>query len=377
MKQIPLFKTKMHKNDLSSIKLVLERETFWAIGSEIEDFENRLSNYLGVKHCLVFNSGTSAGHVLMESLNIKNKEVIIPSFSFIATANVVKMAGGLPVFADIEEETLGISPTSVEGLINSNTRVIMPMHYGGSSCNITQLKDICRKNSIFLIEDNAESLGCEKGGKMLGSFGSASWLSFASNKIISTGEGGAIATNDLEIYEKCKLIRSHGREEKSNYFNSSDFFDYIDLGYNFRMPSMNAALGISQLDNIESNISKRRKIASKYNNFFSESNYFDLIPSLSQPESVYQLYSILTRDSNFRSSLISYLGKNNISSKVYFSPIHETTFYRKKLKYKDDLPITSEISNRILSLPIYPDLSDEDIERVISVIQTFVNNYES
>ena len=260
--KIPLYKIDWDKEDVRTVTNVIKRGMDWAIGPEIEEFEQSLANYHDSKYCVVFNSGTSAGHAALLSLNLKpSSEVIVPSFTFIATANWPLMVGTKPIFSEIEEETLGMDPSYLNSIISKKTKVIMPIHYGGMPCKIIEIKKFAEQHKLTLIEDSAESIGSTIGNKKAGSFGDMSILSFAGNKVLTTGEGGAVIVNSKKIYEKLKLIRSHGRQINSNYFQTNEVPNYVSLGYNWRMSSMTAALGISQLSKLDKLISKRRKNA--------------------------------------------------------------------------------------------------------------------
>src|SRR3989344_4049287 len=210
----------------------------WTLGPEVEEFEKKLANYVGTDYCVTFNSGTSAGHAALIAIGIKPKEeIIVPSFTFIATANMALMVNAKPKFVDIEEQTLGLDPAQVEQSITKKTRTILPIHYAGLPCKIDEIAIIAKKKKIPLIEDAAESLGARIGNKMVGTFGGISIFSFAGNKTLTTGEGGALTTNSKKLFEKLKLIRSHGRLDKQNYFSSINKSDYVSLGYNWRMSS--------------------------------------------------------------------------------------------------------------------------------------------
>jgi len=210
--KIPLYKIFTDEEDLNLITKVIQRGNNWALGPEIDEFENALKNYVGVDYCLTLNSGTSALHSALLANDIgQNDEVIVPSFSFISTANSVLFVGGKPVFADIEENTFGLSPSSILSKKTPQTKAIIPMDYGGLSCNIFEINQLAKDNDLILIEDAAESLGSTINGKKVGSQSDCAIFSFCGNKVLTTGEGGAVITNSKKLYEKIKLIRSHGR----------------------------------------------------------------------------------------------------------------------------------------------------------------------
>jgi perosamine synthetase len=304
-------------------------------------------------------------------------EVIVPSFSFISTANAVILAGAKPVFAEIEEESLGLDPEDVKKKINSSTKAILPMHYGGRVCkNINILRKIADEHNILLIEDNAESFGAKINGKLAGTIGHAGMISFCQNKIITTGEGGAIITNDKLIYERLILIRSHGRIEQAgvSYFESTEIEDYIEIGFNFRISSISAALGISQLKKIDSILNKRRETGEFYNQILQKIKDLSILPAIEDTEIVYQLYSILLNNPESRKPLQDFLLSKGIYSKIYFAPIHLKSYYQQKYGYKKgDLPKTEEISNRIMSLPVSLNFKREDQEYIARMIADYYN----
>jgi perosamine synthetase len=371
--KIPLFKIYHDEEDIRAVEGVLRRGMHWAAGPEIAEFEKKISSYIGAKYSVSFNSGTSALHALLLAYGIKaGNEVIVPSFTFVATANAPLFVGAKPVFADIEEKTYGLDPEDVKEKITKRTKCIIPVHYGGCPCQIRELREIANDNNLILIEDAAEAFGAKIKNDKIGTLGDSSFFSFCQNKIITTGEGGAVVTNSREIYEKLKLVRSHGRKEDSGYFSTPQYVDYVVLGYNFRMPSMNAALGITQLGKVEKLIAMRRK-NSEY-----LSKKLSCLTEVETPEPpegfyhVYQMYTIkLKGEKGLRDKLSRYLARKGIMTKVFFHPVHLTYFYKKKLGYKDKLPVTEEISKRVLTLPMFPSLTKEEMNYIAGAIERF------
>lgn len=370
-KNIPLFKIYYEDDDINSVKKAIELGMYWAIGPSIEQFEKLIAEYFGVKYCTVFNSGTSALHAALTSHGIQSgDEIIVPSFTFIATANAPLFVQAKPVFADIEPVTFGLDSEDVSEKITQKTKAIIPVHYGGCPAQIQALKEIAEDNGILLIEDVAESFGSKINGKMTGVFGDSAMLSFCQNKVITTGEGGAIITNSKDLFKKLLLFRSHGRLDDGDYFSNAYASEYIELGYNFRMSNLTASLGISQLSKVEKIINMRINVAQNYLDRLKNINDI-LLPNV--PENgrhVFQLFSIRTNES-FRNDLITFLKSKGISSKIYFSPVHQTHFYKTVLKYDVQLPVTETISKETLSLPIYPTMTVEEQDYVIEMIQRF------
>ena len=367
---VPLFEI---YNDEEDVKLVSEQIAsgkFWAVGSKVTEFEEMIADYIGTNHAITFNSGTSALHAALLAHGIsKNDEVIVPSFTFIATVNSPLFVGAVPIFADIEEETCGLNPESVEDKITKNTKAIIPVHYGGCPCKIKELKDIAEDNDLILIEDAAEAFGASVDGKNIGTFGDSNVLSFCQNKIITTGEGGAIVTDSDEIYEKLKLIRSHGRLESGDYFSTVGLFDYIELGFNWRMSNLTATLGISQIKKADKIIEMRKNNVEYLSKRILEETDEITIPEVPKGYNhVYQLFSVLA---NQRDELIDYLSDNGISSKIYFDPVHKSEFYKNGLKYDDVLPITEKMHEKTITLPMFPTLTKEQMDYMADTIGKF------
>ena len=374
--KIPLYRVFTDKDDLNSISKVLKRGMDWAMGPEIIQFEKSLAEYVGSKFCISFNSATSALHASLLAAKItKGDEIIIPSFTFIATPNSALMVNAIPKFVDIDIDNLGLDLKHLEQNISTKTKAIIPVHYAGLPCKIEEISEIAQKKKICLIEDAAESLGSHVNKKMTGTFGDMGIFSFAGNKILTTGEGGAIVTDSKQLYEKLKLIRSHGRKENLNYFSSTLAPNYISLGYNWRMSSITAALAISQLKKLNKLIKLRRKNA-EYLSFNLKK--FPEIRVPVEPKGcyhVYQLYSIILESNKLRNNLKEFLTKKGIMSKVFFEPTHLTNFYRKKiLKKKLTLQNTETISSCILSLPMFPGLTKQELDYICTSIKEFIEN---
>ncbi|MBU1976224.1 MAG: NeuD/PglB/VioB family sugar acetyltransferase [Nanoarchaeota archaeon] len=372
--KIPLFRIHSDQEDIEAVSKVIRRGSFWADGPEIKEFESKLAEMHSKRYALTFNSGTSALHVMLLACDVKDGEVIVPSFTFTSTVNSVLLAGAKPVFAEIEKETFGLDAVDVEKRITDKTKAVMIVHYAGCIAKDTeQIKELCKKKEILLLEDAAETMGATIDGNLAGTIGAAGMLSFCQSKIISTGEGGAVLTDNKNWYEKMKLLRSHGRLENENtdYFSSIEESDYLELGYNFRMPTMCAALGLSQFKKIEKMIKARQELAEFLNKELAGINDITCsIPPKGQNH-VYQLYTIMLSSKEIRNSLQKHLENKGIMSKAYFPPVHLTTYYQKKGSSKGDLPETERLSQQVLSLPFYVDMSQEDREFLANSVKEF------
>jgi perosamine synthetase len=351
-KNIPMFKMDWETEDIKAIEKVITRGNNWTISGEVNELENAISKYVGVKYGVAFNSGTSALHALMLAYGIRpGDEVIVPSFTFIATANCVLFVGAKPVFADIEDEYYGLDPIDVEQKITKKTKAIIPVHYGGGPCRIKELKRIAKKHNLILIEDACESLGAVYDYKMVGSFGDSAVFSFCQNKIITAGEGGLVTTNNKKLAEKLRQIADHGKVNG----------EFVSLGYNWRMSNLTASIVLSQFKRIEDIISQRIDNV----RYLNKRLYFTEEP-ITNIRNVFQLYTI--RFGTDRDKIQKLLTKNGIGNKVYFEPVHLSPFY-KSLGYKEgELPMTEQLSKEVITLPMYASLSRKDMDYISNII---------
>ena len=371
--KIPLFKMYWDTQDVVAVTKVIKRGSYWTMGPEIQTLENNIAGFIGKKYGVSFNSGTSALHATLLAYDIKHgNEVIVPSFTFIATANVVVLTGATPMFADIEKQSYALDPEDVKEKITAKTKAIIPIHYGGGPCkNIKALQEIAKDHHLVLLEDAAESLGAKIHNRRVGTFGDAAMFSFCQNKVITAGEGGIVVTDSKTIAAKLQLIRSHGRvESKEGYFATTKELDYIQAGYNYRLPSINAALVLSQFKKFNRIIHMRREKAAYYTKKLSKIKDIRTPAESKDEYHVYQLYTIELSDKKTRDHLQQHLTKAGIMTKVYFEPIHLKTFYIKEFNYKkNDLPVTEEMAEKVLTLPLYPSLTKKEIDYIISVIE--------
>jgi len=359
---IPLIKLYWTQEDIDAVTSIIKGGRYWANGPIIDIFERKVAEYVGTKYALAFNSGTSALHAALDASGVAGSEVIVPSFTFIATPNSVIMADGIPIFCDIESISYGLNPRIVENCITDHTKAIMPIHYGGGACDISALKECAESYDLLLFEDSAEGLGVKVDGKHVGTFGEWGMFSFTDAKIISGGEGGVIVTDDYTLVDHMKRFRDHGR--MGNQF--------VSLGYNFRMSSMTAALCLSQFNNLSYVIRERRKKAVVMNELIESDPLLENIVTPEIGSNTFQMYTI---EAPNRNDLQSYLTKHGVGSKIWFSPVHDTVFY-KNLGYTDVLPITREVSSKVLSLPIYPQITDDEQEYIAKMLHDFYSNHQ-
>ena len=371
--KIPLFKIYWDEEDINAVNEVIRSGMYWCVGKQIEELERRICEYLGVKYCVVFNSGGSALHALMLAYKFKpGDEIIVPSFTFIATAYAPLYVGAKPVFTDIEEETFGLDPEDVKEKISKKTKAIIPIHYGGMPCKIDELKDIAEDHNIVLIEDAAESFGARFKDQFVGIFGDSAIFSFCHNKVFTTSEGGCAVTDDKKIYERLKLIRSYGKTVSKDNINTIQE-DYIEIGYNLRMSTILAALGISQLKKVNRTIEMRRYNAEYLNKRLKKIKHIKVPePPSTDYYPVYQMYTIrVLEGGETRNKLMKFLGDKGIATKIYFEPLHNYTVFR-NLGYSNiELPKTEKLSSQVLTLPMYPHMTEEELNYIVDSVYEF------
>lgn len=370
--KIPLCKIYIDNNEINAVKKVL-KSGWLAHGPKNEEFENLFKEYVNTKHAACFNSGTSALLTAIIASKLKG-EIILPSFTFTASANVIVLAGCTPVFADINPRTFNIDPKDVERKITRNTVAITPVHYAGQICEMNKIMDIAKEHNLVVIEDSAETIGAELNNKKAGSFG-IGCFSFYPTKNITTGEGGIMTFNDDSILSRVNAIKSHGLVkptfEKESEIKSW-YRDAVLPGYNFRMSDINAVIGVEQIKKIRKINSLRRKNALYLNNKLERYVGFHIVvPKVDDiKKHVYQMYIIKVNDASKRNALLSYLKNKGIGASVHFEPpVHLQTYYRKL--YPANLPITEKICKQVITLPMFPGLKKEELDYMIQNITDF------
>jgi len=356
---IPIAKPLIGEEEKEAVIEVLESGML-ASGPKVEEFERKFANFVGVKYAVATSSGTTALHLALLSLGIKKgDEVIVPSFSFVATANAVLFCNAKPVFCDIDSRTFNIDPEKIEKLITNKTKAIIPVHLYGQPADMKPILEIAEKYNLYVIGDAAQAHGARYNGRMVGSFGDAECFSFYPTKNMTTGEGGMIITNNEEIAEMAYSIRNHGRE-KTRWG-----YEHNRLGYNYRMTDIAAAIGIEQLKKLPKFNEMRRKNAQYMNKELQEVNEVEIPYVIKNVEHVYHQYTIKCKN---REKIIENLRKNDIGFGIYYpKPLH---FYKHLRKFAHkDLKNSEEIANKVLSLPIHPSLKKEDLEKIANVIK--------
>lgn len=355
---IPVSKPVLSDIDVSLVTDAVTSGWVSSQGEYVARFEREFADFCGVRHCILTSNGTVALHLALKALNIgRGHEVIVPDLTFVATANAVVHAEATPITADVRYEDWCIDPSSVERLITSQTRAIIPVHLYGHPAAMHGLLAIAQKHDLKIIEDSAESHGAEYYGQKVGGLGDCAAFSFYGNKLITTGEGGAITTNCDEIAERARFLRDHAMSKYKRYWHT-------EVGYNFRMTNLQAALGVGQLSQIDSFITERDRILDTYRRILSPSGII-LNPSLSSIRTVNWITCVLipgvTRLQ--RDSLISDLYEAGIDTRPFFYPLSTLPMYESSTGV-----VSADLSARGINLPTYPGISSSEIEYISNTL---------
>ena len=369
MKEIPLCRPSITEAEISKVSEVL-RSGWLAHGPCNQKFEEDFANFIGVPYALTMNSCTSALEVALQINNIRG-EVIVPSFTWVSTANVVKLSGGTPVFCEVDLSSRNVSASNIEPHINSRTEAVIVVHFGGQPCNMSEIVSLCDKHGLLLIEDSAETIGGTWNNKQAGSF-SHGCFSFFPTKNLTTGEGGMLTLHDEQLLRKAKRLIAHGIEATTYDRDGSNRpweRSAYDVGHNFRMSNPLAAIGIEQLKRLPWMNKRRQDIAKFYNNNIERTCPNIVIPKVVQGAShVYQMYTVLADEAS-RNEIVLSLREKGIGASVHFDPpVHMQPAYSSLEGKGIALPITEEISKRIITLPIYPDMKLDDAEYVVNCL---------
>jgi len=358
------------EDDINAVVEALKGD-FLTGGKKVEEFEKALGDYLGAKYVCVMNSATSALHVAYKSIGLSDEdEIITTPITFCATANAALMCDATPIFCDVKSNG-NIDEKKIEELITPKTKAVVPVDFGGNPVEIDKIREICDKHKLYLIEDCAHALGSDIDGQKVGNIADISIFSFHAIKPITTcGEGGAIATNNKELYEKAKLLRSHGIVKKQAW-NS----DMTELGYNYRLSDVACALGISQLKKLDRFIEKRTKIANYYNERFTNNPYLFPVKIPLHVKSSYHLYPILLDRSLWcaKEDIFEALHKKGIGAQVHYKPIYKFSYYKERFG-EQKLQNAEEFYKAELSIPAHQKMSKEDAKFVADTILKILKN---
>lgn len=376
LKSIPLSSPDITHFEVDTINKVLSTP-YLSIGPKVVEFEKKIAAYVGTKHAVAVNSGTSALHLCVRALGIKDgDEIITTPFSFIASANCALYERARPVFADIDEKTLCIDPSKIESRITPRTKAILPVHVFGYPCDMDKIMRIARKHKLAVIEDSCESLGTDYKRKMTGAIGDAGAFAFYPNKQITTAEGGMLVTNNDKLAALARSMRNQGRDEHSAWLSHNR------LGYNYRMSELNAALGCVQARRINEILAKRRKVAGEYNRRLGRLTKYLRLPYDGKTTAIsWFVYVIRLNSDRFdrydRDKIMRELRSRGVSCSNYFPPIHLEPFYAKAFGYKPgDYPVTEAVSSVTIALPFHNHLKSDDIAYIAGNLSEILRNYE-
>ncbi len=373
----PLFGTEEKKEVLNTL------DSGWiTLGPKTKQFEDNFAEYVGVKHAVAVSSNTAGMHLALIALGIKpGDEVITTPFTFVATVNVIVHVGAVPILVDVDPKTFNIDPTKIEEKITKRTKAIMPVHYGGLACDMDEVIKIAKKHDLLIIEDAAHASGASYKNKRIGAHGDVAIFSFHPVKNISTGDGGMVTTDNAHLANKISTLRLHGMSKeawKRHSASGSWKYDVELPGFKYNMTDISASLGIHQLKKLGGFIKKRKE----YADFFNKS--FENIPEISTPyvpineEHIYSLYTIKIDVDKLkidRDEIVELLKEANIGATVYFIPVHHFTLYKNSFGFsEEDFPVTEKIFKSILSLPLYPRMSIEDVKYVADTLRRIIEN---
>ena len=389
---IPYARQSIDEQDVAAVCSVL-RSDWLTTGPKVQEFEQAVADYVGVKYAVAVSSGTAALHAAMFALGIApGDEVIVPPMTFAATANCVVYQGGTPVFADVDPETLLIDPQQVEAKITPGTKAIIGVDYAGQPCDWNALREIANRHNLHLVADGCHALGAEYKGQMVGAVADLTVFSFHPVKHITTGEGGMIVTDDERYAERMRIFRTHGITRKTLSAKCQAqsvrpwFYKMKDLGYNYRMTDFQCALGISQLQKLPEFLERRREIAAQYDKALADIPGIEPLgfradvlsakqsamrraPCTSRSAHAYHLYVICLKEMS-RASVFKVMYEKGTGVNVHYIPVHLHPYYRKTFKTGSGIcPNAEKAYEQILSIPIFSGMTDEDVEEIIDRIR--------
>lgn len=373
--RIPLSAPDVSEADIAAVTRVL-RGTRLSLGAELASFERAVADYAGVDYAVAVNSGTSALHVLLRGLGIgTGDEVIVPSFAFVAVANAVRQVDAAPVFVEIDSHTLTLDPAAAERVVTPKTRAILAVHTFGCPADMDALNEIARRCGLLLIEDACEAIGAEYKGRKVGSLGVGGTFAFYPNKQITTGEGGVVVTRDAELAARARSLRNQGRRD------TGDWFQHTEVGFSYRLPEMNCALGAEQLKRIDSILERREAVARSYARRLRGNPDLELPVSELPDRHISWFVYVVRLGQRFtrgeRDSLIREMGARGIECGRYFAPIHLQPAFRGAGWRMDDLSLTEATADRSLALPFFNRITENQIDEVCDALGTLLGQVPS
>ncbi|MCG8572051.1 MAG: UDP-4-amino-4,6-dideoxy-N-acetyl-beta-L-altrosamine transaminase [Spirochaetes bacterium] len=369
--------------DITEVEKVL-KSPFLTQGPKVTEFEKALCNYTGANYCVVVSNGTAALHLAVAALDIeKNKKGITSPITFAASSNCMIYNNVNPLFVDINPKTYNLDYSKLEEIDDPEVKLIIPVHFAGQPCNMDQITKIANNKNWFIIEDASHAIGSKyKDGSMVGSnkYSDMTTFSFHPVKTITTGEGGAITTNDKELYKKLIILRNHGITKNKLEHNTNPetwYYEMQKLGFNYRLTDIQCALGISQLKKLNMFIKRRREIVKKYNNDFKDEKFITIPFEERGYCSAFHLYVLqfdFSKLNKNRNEMMNILKKKNIGTQVHYIPVHIHPYYQKKFGFKlGDFPCAEKYYEQALSIPLYPKMNNEEVQYVIDNILSLVS----
>jgi len=379
--QIPFHKTHTTNEEIEAVVEAI-KSGWLTMGPKCVEFEEEFKKFVGSKEAVMLNSATAALHLALKAIGLKEgDEVILPTNTFVATAEVVTYFNATPVLCDIEEDTHNIDVSKIESLITPKTKAIIPVHFAGQPCDMDEIYNIAnqklktKNQKLYIIEDAAHALPSKYKGQMVGSLPQTdiTCFSFYATKTLSTGEGGMATTNNPEFAKTIKINRLHGisRDAWDRYTSKGSwYYEVVDNGNKYNSTDINAALGLVQLKKQFKLRDKRAKIAKKYNEAFKDSKNITIPTIKDDRETSWHLYVIKVEN---RDEVIEKMKEKGIGCSVHFIPVHKHPYYKEKFGFKDsNYPIANKVFNMSISLPIYPDMSEDEVEYVIKSLKEIV-----
>lgn len=366
MKTYGYGKQNITEEDIQAVVDTL-RSPYLTCGPKVKEFEQAICNYTGAKYAVAVNSATSGLHIALSAAGIKTgDEVITSTMTFLASANCARFCGADVKFADIEKDTANINPEEVKKHITPKTKVIIPVHFAGQSCDMERIYDIAKKNNLYIIEDAAHAIGSDYKNTRVGSckYSDMTVFSFHPVKTITTCEGGVVTTNDENLYKKLCAFRAHGMYKDGDMKNDWRY-EMRELGYNYRLTDVQAALGISQLKRLEGFKKRRREIVDFYNKNLG-------LPHLIEKDfsnACFHLYPILVEN---RSEFYFKAREKGLNLQIHYIPVHTQPYYQEQGYKWGDYPVAEEYYEHCISLPLYPDLTDDDLKEIVKRITEIV-----
>ena len=374
--RVPLADLDIDQEEKRAVLEVLDSR-WLTMGAITQSFEQQFAEAVEARYALAVTNATVALHLACLTLDIKQgDEVIVPSLTFVATANAVLYTGAEVRFADIVgADELTISPQDIERRITPNTKAIIVMHYGGYPCRMPEIMDLASKYGLALIEDAAHAPGAALEGRSLGTWGDVGCFSFFSNKNLSTAERGMLVTNREDIAERVKVLRSHGMTSLTwdRHLGHAYTYDVVDLGYNYRIDEIRSALGLVQLGKLAANNQRRSRITEQYRLALADSGVEIPFKSIfGYP--AYHLFPVLLSEGSQRKAFIDCLRGLGIQTSIHYPPVHLFTYYQSRYG-ESSLPVTESIAAREVTLPLYPGMKSDDVDAVVEAVRTALNEY--